>query len=179
MKSLWKKDFKPLATDTPKDIVEYQCASLNKITNGIIVAGVTEYSELYPSNDLFPSDKLYPSKELSSSVGEVSGGQAANLKNKVGEKAGYGFTYEFYISSIASPNYRYRVMFLQYGTSMYPLTIIMDEAIADELNLEQQTVCASQEDFESTLEKIINSDKVGKVISVLLGNAEKSGRVPA
>ena len=49
MKSLWKNNFKPLDTDTPKDVVQYQCSSLNEHTEGIIVAKITEYPEPIPS----------------------------------------------------------------------------------------------------------------------------------
>ena len=173
MKNLWKNNFKPLTTDTPKDIVQYQCASLGELTKGEIVAGISEYSELFPSNNLYPSNELYHSATHSPKLGDMSDDQTVDLQNKLGENAGNGFTFEFYITSIATPNYKYRVMFLQYGVSLYPLTIIMDEAIANELGLEQFTICSNQEDFEATLAKIINSDKVGKVISVLLGNIAK------
>ena len=167
MKSLWKNNFKPLITDTPKDIIQYQCSSLNEITKGVIVARITEYAE-----PIFPYIRKGPINAVAGALGD----KKVIAQDSLGEVPGGGFTFEFHISSIATPNYKYRILFLQYNTEVYPAMIVMDETIAQELQLEQYVSCANQEDFESVLEKILNSKKVGHVISALLGNAEKEQR---
>ena len=164
MKNLWKNNFMPLLTDTPKDIIQYQCTSLSEITDGVIVAGITEYSELISS---------YIKKGPMNVIAGVMADKKVNVQDNLGEIPGGGFTFEFYISSIATPNYKYRVLFLQYYTEMYPATIVMDEAIAQELQLDQDVSCPNQEDFESVLARILNSKKVENVISALLGYAIK------
>ena len=165
MKSLWENNFKPMATDTPKDIVQYQCSSLNEITEGVIVARINEYSE--------PIFSYRQENPIIAAIGAFNE-KEVNVQDSLGEIADSGFSFEFHISSVATPNYKYRILFLQYGTEGYPATIVMDEAIAQELELGHEVSCSDQEDFESVLARIINSKKVEAVISALLGNAIKA-----
>ena len=167
MKNLWKNHFEPLKTDTPKDIIQFQCYSINEITKGIIVAEIIEYSE--PISSYI---KKGPLNTLASAIAD----KKVDVQDNLGEIPGGGFTFEFYISSISTPNYKYRILFLQYYTEVYPAAIIMDEAIAQELQLEQEISCPNQEDFEGVLARILNSKKIENVISALLGNAIKDQR---
>jgi hypothetical protein len=168
MKNLWKNNFDTQPTDTPRDIVQFQCDSLGEITGGIIVAKVEEYSEPIVSHSVMSAyDNITLINKAAQTVREF------NVQDTLGEVADGKFRYEFYISSAASPNYKYRVLFLQFGVSMYPVTIVMDEDIAEELKLNYQISCTGQDEFEATLEAIINSKKVGKVVSSLLGMAKK------
>ena len=160
MKSLWKNEFKPLAIDTPGDIVQFQCASIGTITNGKIIARIVEYSE--PIKSYTKKSPFFADIDIDDLV--------VNIQDNLGEVSGGEFTFEFYITSVATPNYKYRIMFIQYGLSLYPVTIVLDETIAKELRLKkQQIICSDQEEFENKLTAIINSKKVGCVISSLLG----------
>ena len=85
-------------------------------------------------------------------------------------------TFEFFITSVATPNYKYRVMFVEYGIAFFPVYLTLDESIALELGAEESMECANQEEFEKILEKILNSEKIEKVINNLLTIGKTVGK---
>ncbi len=86
----------------------------------------------------------------------------------MGEIGEGSVTFEFFITSVATPNYKYRVMFVEYGIAFFPVYLTLDESIALEL--------ANQEEFEKILEKILNSEKIEKVINNLLTIGKTVGK---
>lgn len=152
MNSLWKSEFKPQDIETPKAIVSSQCNYLRELTRGNIIAKVADYKDTYTTGLQAFKEKL----------------ESTNIQNNLGVVAGDHFMFEFFITSVFTPNYKYRVMFFEYGISFYPVTIVMDEAIALEQELEQKRICYTQEDFIQILEVILNSKKINDVISALM-----------
>ena len=73
---------------------------------------------------------------------------------------------------MATPNYKYRVMFVEYGIAFFPVYLTLDESIALELGAEESMECANQEE----LEKILNSEKIEKVINNLLTIGKTVGK---
>lgn len=162
MKNLWKKSFvAEERVDTAKDIIQEQCNYLRSSTGGKIIAKIIEY------NGATESYLLMPQKESTSKV--------IDIQKKLGENMQMGFSFEFFITSTATPNYKYRIMFVKYGISLYPVHITLDESIASEIDKEEHIICDSQEEFEATLELILNSSKLEKIINNLLAIAKQQG----
>jgi len=123
----------------PDEIVEAQCKHLGSLTNWQIIARISPYR----GNDAYevPDDK---------------------------------FEHEFFLTSQFTPNYKFTVMYITYGIEYYPLTIELDGKISKELSIggkpsfdKPKMTVNSEEEFTSTLAKIINSAKVKKVINSL------------
>jgi len=174
LRNLWDKKFEA-AKDaiTPEDIVSAQCRYLEDMTHGSIIARVSSYYGDIPSfyNESGSRDTAMKLKLLYT---EIHAEKQDGLRGAPDD----GFTFEFFITSVSTPNYKYRVFFIRYGIPFYPVSIILDEAIASELGFEQSFNCDSQEIFESILSQILGSKKVESVISALLAIAVKSGDHP-
>jgi len=141
--SLWniRLDDGVLGSLTPPDeIVEAQCKHLGSLTNWQIIARISPYRG-YDEYSETPDDK---------------------------------FEHEFFLTSKFTPNYKFTVLYITYGIEYYPLTIELDGEISKELgtggklSFDKPTITVnSEEEFTSTLAKIINSEKVKKVINAL------------
>lgn len=47
------------------------------------------------------------------------------------------FIYEFYITAKAAPKYKYRIMFVAFGISVYPVEVSLEKSIADEIGMDK------------------------------------------
>lgn len=59
-------------------------------------------------------------------------------------------------------------MFIKHGIEFYPTSILLDESISNEISLDALFTCATADEFEKALGKILNSNKIEKVINGLL-----------
>lgn len=172
MEDLWTTDFVPADIDTPYDIVKKQCELLARQTNGKIVARIANYTG---------PTKNYTKPNVLKSISSMYAEKEISIQDDLGEiSLGSDFTFEFFITSTNTPNYKYRVMFLQHGIAFYPVYIVLDESIADELELDidcDSIKCDSDDDFKQILKKILNSKSVVTVINGLLTIARQEERV--
>lgn len=166
MESLWIKKFEQGELSSPKKILEQQCAELNKLTNGIIIGRVSEYQGSIRNNDPLSSMSLSLAKTIVTKT---------NVQDELGEVNSNIFTYEFFITSKDTPKYKYRAFFMQYGISLYPVRIVLDMDIADEINPvdgdnenNYNLDCDDKENFIGLLSKILNSNKITQIINSLL-----------
>ena len=98
--------------------------------------------------------------QMTSIVLTLAGDTQSNLGN-VGSAPEIFKSYEFYLTSPHTPNYMFRIMFFNYVLGQYPICIILDEGIGENIS------CATEDEFTEALIKIINSQKVQKVVRAL------------
>jgi len=164
MENLWNKEFKPALINTPKEIIEAQCDYLKQKTDGNILAKVSDYIGPISS---------YTKVNIFQVLGNNFSNREVDIQEDLGDIGESTFTYDFYITSPFTPNYKYRVMFLQHLITIFPTLIVLDEAIAEELSGNQDVICNSQEDFENKLKHILNSKKLESIINALLAISQK------
>ena len=158
MKSLWNKEFEASKIIKPKEILDEQGKNLLQLTNGKILAKTEEYNgptQSYISDGIMAGISAFNKKEY-------------NIQNDLGEIEGSNFSYEFYITATTTPNFKYRVMFIEHHITFYPLSITLDESIAQELEYPQYIYCDSESEFIEILSAILNSSKIESVINALL-----------
>lgn len=158
MKNLWNKKFEASKVIKPKEILDEQGKKLLELTDGKILARAEEYdgpTRSYKNDGIMAGISILSKKEY-------------NVQDDLGEIDGSNFSYEFYITSTATPNFKYRVMFVEHDITFYPLTITLDESIAKELEGKQYIFCDSENVFLEVLSDILNSDKIESVINALL-----------
>ena len=163
MGSLWENNFEKSDIKSPREIIQEQCEELANITKGKITARITEYDgTIYESDD---------KNILKSSLLEKYSGFELDLKNKLGEISDT-LTYEFFLTSKNTPKYKYRVFFLRHKIIPYPVKILLENSIAEELdfpnNSETVIICDNENELLIILKKIFNSNKVRTVINTLL-----------
>lgn len=158
MKNLWKKEFSPTEVESPKKILNAQGQYLSEITNGLIIAKVSEYDGKIHSGTI---------PGLSSLALNLSD-REYDVQNDLGDIQEGSFKYEFYIASPKAPDYKYRVMFIEHTISLYPVNIVLDQEIATEIGVNEESFCENVNEFEAILTSILNSAKIEKIVNALL-----------
>ena len=145
--SLWKKtDFSAISAVTPRDIIQEQCAVLNQMTEGRIIGRVVEYNKRVDVAKAI-QEALIPSNQISNND---------------------TFAYEFFITSMNTPKYKFRVCIVEYGIMQYPILFTLDTEIANEIGIDDEFTIDDMDKFTECLSTVLNSEKLEKVISGLL-----------
>lgn len=146
----------------PRDIILDQCEILNNNSGGRIIARISEYDGPYHS---------YTSQaglSVMRSFGKIIG-EDFNVQNVLGS-AGEDpkMAYELYLTSTATPKYKYRIMIIAYDIMLYPVSIALDESIAQEIEVQTELEINNQKNFEELLYKIWGSNKVKQIVKNLI-----------
>lgn len=159
MDNLWKKKFSPIEVEAPNKVLNQQGEYLNDATDGLIIAKATEYDGEIHSRTI---------PGISSLAITNIADRKFNVQDELGDIQENTFKYEFYIASPLAPDYKYRVMFFEHNISLYPVSIVLDQEIASEINTDEEILCETINDFEAILSSVLNSSKIEKVINALL-----------
>lgn len=150
---------------SPLEIVDIQCKELSKLSDGRVIARVTEY------------DGPYRSKEISfeQQIREISlfDETRFDVQTIMGDNATSGdhsnrFVYELFVTSKNTPKYRYRVFIMYYSIDMYPVGLTIQEDIAKEIGFNSEGMeFKDVTSFTEGLSKILGSNVLGKVLKNL------------
>ena len=183
--NMWNIQLEYSTTPTstpPNEIVQTQCEHLKKITQGRIIAKISSYFGPVSSYTVPSLGQVLAT--LAEKVSLAGTDKTVDIQEDlgdIGESPNRFFTFEFFITSIATPNYKYRIMFLRYEIGYYPLAIVLDDEIAIDINENQTIICENEKSFNDMLEKIINSAKVKKVIlnlyAIAIREEERKSRI--
>lgn len=95
-----------------------------------------------------------------------------DIQDKLGVIEETSFKYEMYLTASKIENYKYRILFAGYGIEGYPVKIVLEQDIADELNQKEDSgyiyTVNSKEEFERLLVSIFNSKTLQKIIQSLI-----------
>lgn len=166
MKYALKADYDFDATNsiTPDMVMRDICNELTELTKGFVVGNVCEYD-----GNIESYDKLEAMAALATSL---QGTMRVDIQDKLGAIGDVNFKYELYLSSNQIENYKYRILFAAYGIAGYPVKVIVEQDIADELNNKEDSgyiyTVASKEDFDRLLISIFNSKTIQKVVQGLI-----------
>ena len=173
MENMWNIQLEQVdaSSTPPNEIVEFQCNYLYKAAQGRVMAKMADYTGPVSSytrpgfgdvmNVIGKTMKSIP-VDIQEDLGDIG-----RLPNRF-------FTFEFFLTSSHTPNYKYRIMFFRYEIDYYPLTIVLDDEIANDMGVEQRLTCENEDVFKAVLAKIINSAKVEKVIQNLYNLSRKA-----
>ena len=178
--NMWNLNLSDLpAIKPPESIVEQQCDYLREATFGRVVARVSSYSgptanytytkpgihniiqkalrndSILLRSPILPADSEEVSVDIQEDLGDV------------GSFHSMYFSYEFFLTSPSTPNYKFRIMFFTYTAGQYPVGIVLDSDIAVEIGEKQNISCSSEDKFKDAVKRIITSSKVIKVIETL------------
>lgn len=158
----------------PKKILEEQCIYLNKETEEVVIGRVAQYSgslEPYYTTPIASvlSDDL--ERTLGTGISKAFNSKKIDAQTKLGEVGEDQFTYEFFITSKGTPEYKFRVLFMQYGITGYPVTVILEEGIADEINHSDDGYTyymQTRKEYEELLARIFSSKRFGEILTKLM-----------
>lgn len=169
---------------TPPNVVANELAEqIKKETNGIIKGTVTSYSKGVFSyrgtglrvgvSDLIPSLTGLPTPlvGLHASLESIAE-KKANPQNELGKIGEKTQEYEFYLTTPSFEQYKYRICFLQFGIANYPVSVVLEQSIADSINERSDSnyiiSCKNRKEFEDLMCRVILSKRVLGVMQELI-----------
>lgn len=157
-------DFSATNSITPDIVMKDICNELEKVTNGFVTANVCEYEGKIESYDTLGA--------MAALATTLQATMRVDIQDKLGAIGEANFKYELYLSASQIENYKYRVLFIGYGIAGYPVKVVVEQDIADELNNRENSgyiyTVESKDEFEKLLISILNSKTMQKVIQNLI-----------
>ena len=158
-----KLDFNDIDLTAPDKIIESLSKQISEQTNGIITGNISPYD-----GHIF-SYKKYGLEGLQSALGVAD--KTIDIQTTLGIQGDNSKKFEFYLSTPSYVQYKYRICYLKYGVSNYPVTIVLDQNIINEINPEDSNYvlsCSTRSELEDLFIKIIYSQQVLKVMQELI-----------
>ena len=161
---------------SPKKILEEQCRYLNEETDGIVIGRVAKKKkkiDLYfetPATDALSTGLWSSAGSGDEKSGKRSARKKEDIQKELGEVGKEGFTYEFFLTSKGTPDYKFRVLFMCYDIAGYPVTIILEEGIAAEIDIFDHGYIyhlKDQHELMDLLRKIFSSDRLMGIVAKL------------
>lgn len=157
-------DFDVTNSITPNIVMRDICDELNTVTKGLVIGNVCEYDgEIESYNSL---------NAIAALSAGLQGMVNVDIQDKLGAIGDVSFKYELYLSANQFEHYKYRILFAGYDIAGYPVKVVVEQDIADELNRKENSgyiyMVESKEEFEVLLLRILNSKVVEKVVQGLI-----------
>lgn len=153
-------DFSAVDSVMPDIVMSDICNELEKITKGFVVANVREYDGKIESYDTMGA--------MAALAASLQTSMRIDIQDKLGVIEETSFKYEMYLTANQIENYKYRVMFVGYGIAGYPVKVVLEQDIADELNNKEDYTIDSKTEFEELLVSVFNSKTMQKIIQNLI-----------
>lgn len=164
-----KLNFDKSDLTAPTTIIKEMAEQIERETYGIIKGVVDEYRGSivsYKTSISFSGLQaaLFGSESTENDIQKLLGKQGENLSK-----------YEFYLNTPVLTQYRYRICFIQHGIANYPVDVVLEQSIADEVNKRGANsnsnynyTCYNSKEFEELIIKVIYSKKVIRIMQELI-----------
>lgn len=163
--------YQPSNSKKPETVFEGIARELEAETEGYIIGIVQSYDgpvESYISESSFSS--------ISRSLG--MGKEKVDIQNNLGEIGFSKSKFEFYLTTPKLSEYKYRMLFFEYGIGGYPVKIVLEQGIADEIYKEEGAdyilTKNSERELESTINAILTTKKALGVMQELINASNLS-----
>lgn len=149
----------------PEVIFKHIASELKTETDNYITGIVQPYNgpiESYIAESSFLS--------ISKSLG--MGKEKIDIQNDLGEIGFNKSKFEFYLTTPRLSEYKYRILFFEYGIGGYPVKIVLEQGIADEIYQEEDAnyivIEKNEQELENAINKILRTKKVLSVMQELI-----------
>ncbi len=158
-----KLDLNDIDMTAPEDVIKEILKQLSDETNGIICGNIVAYDGHVMS---------YKKENFADLIGALkTGEQEIDIQNDLGKFGQETHKLECYLYTPEYDKYKYRVFFVKYDTSNYPVSIILDESIAKSVSGNYTGYifsCDTRERLEELMYKIFNCKKMVSVMQELI-----------
>lgn len=161
-----KLNFANTNKTAPYIIIKKFADQIEKETKGMIKGAVEVYDG--------PVDSYIPSTFLSVVQDTLAKPmKKIDIQESLGKQGEALIQYEFYLSTPVFEQYKYRICFIQYNMANYPVKIVLEQSVADELNLQGDNSnyifsCDNWAEFENLITKVIYSEKIISIMQELI-----------
>lgn len=156
-------DFNDIDLTAPEKVISEILTQLTEETKGIICGNVAAYSGHVMS---------YTKAGFSSlAIAIGSADKEIDIQTDLGKIGQETHKFECYLYTPEYDKYKYRVFFVKYDTSNYPVNIILEESVARSIstgNSGYVISCDTREELEELIYKIFNSKKLISVMQELI-----------
>lgn len=161
---------------TPADIVVEEIAKeLKSETRGLVDCNVKPYAgEIYSRIVTKPSSMASSMTMLTSALDTRGHEEIFDVQDSLGELINKENKYEVYLSTPKYKNYKFRLMFLKYDSTIYPVTIVLEQEISTQLQNAHNSYIykiGSREEFEKFIISVIKTEKVTNILQQLVSLA--------
>ena len=148
----------------PEVVIRNMLKQIEEATRGYVIGNIEKYS-----GPIFSYTKGggWTSLQIALQPTEV------DIQNNLGAQGTENYRFEVFLTVKGLEHYRYRMMFVSYGTVAYPVTIVMNESIAIEYSGKRNTIfdIESMKELECMLDVIINSKTMISLIQGLINES--------
>ncbi len=162
-----KFNFELKDTKTPDEVVKEYVSQISEWTKNMVICEVSSYDG-YTTSYVKKSGLVVTAELLSGTKEET-----VDIQNDLGEQSGIDNKYEVYFLVKGLEHYKYRIMFMRYGAISYPVSIVLNEDIAEAYSgkLQYKYEVRSMEELKVMLERIFNTEYCTKLIQSLIYEA--------
>jgi len=156
--------FELVDNTTPEEVIKKSIEQIGEKTKQYVFGVVSPYS-----GQIYSYTKPVGLTAALNSM-RTSGTIDVDIQDELGEISDEFHRYEVYLSVKNMDNYKYRLMFVDYGAVAYPVTLVLNEEIMEEYSTQRRDVYIidSMQELEDLLDKIINSQTLIKLIQSLI-----------
>ena len=150
----------------PSIVVENLLSQIENETNGMVFGQIGTYEgeiETY----IIPSF----SEQLSAALRAEK--KNVDIQKELGELNKETQKFEVFLSTPVFEQYKYRICFIEFGISNYPVKVVLEQNISDEINKEESKnsyiyFCDNRSELEELIVSIICSKKVISVMQEII-----------
>lgn len=153
-----KLDFNDIDLTAPEKVISEILTQLNEETNGIICGDIVNYNGHVMSYTKTGFSTLVVAKDF-------------DIQKDLGEIGQETHKFECFLYTPEYDKYKYRVFFVKYDTSNYPVNIILEESVARSIsnsNSGYVLSCATREELEELMYNVFTSKKLISVMQELI-----------
>lgn len=159
-----KLDFSDIDLTAPNKVVEEIVAQLARATNDIIHGAIVEY------NGHITSYTKAGWSAISAALGTID--TKVDIQTTLGKSGEEEHKYELYLHTPLHKHYKFRILYLQYGIANYPVKVVLEQNVAndvyDESNASYIVTCDNRDELEELIYSILNSKKIIRVMQELI-----------
>ncbi len=158
-------DFDSGLNEAPENVFSSICKQISEATLGMVNGNLKEYEG--------PIESYMETPTIEAITLDLNQFVEKDIQNDLGEVKGeISIKYEFYLTASQLKNYKYRILFLEYGINGYPVEVVLEQGIADEINAEENSdyiyEIKDKEGLECFAYQVINSKKIQTIIQELI-----------
>ncbi len=158
-----KLNFDEIDLTAPDVVINDILSELPKATQNYIYGDITAY---------YGNIESYRISNRFKSVAELlDSDREKDIQEDLGGNSNENYKYECYLYTPEYDEYRYRLFFMEYGISNYPVKIVLEESIAKSAFIDNKGYiynCNTREELETLFYSVLNSKRGIEIMQYLI-----------
>ncbi len=159
-----KLDFSPMDLTAPNTVVDEILSQLPEQTNGIVYGSIADYSGPIESYT-----RPAPFSGFAEALGRRE--EEVNIQNDLGATGQKRNRFECFLYTKSYEHYKFRLFFMEYGISNYPVKVVLEESIAYSATQSRSNYiqkCSNRDELEELLLKILTCKRTIAVMQEII-----------